>query len=93
MLYLLAPRVRTQTGWTFVQASVFSESLFFRYVNYDVTNPKTEQSLFFLKGKIAQTDPPFSDGTHGRKLHIVQVNNQRKHIALFADVGLPSDVR
>nr|VFJ98688.1 MAG: hypothetical protein BECKLFY1418B_GA0070995_11263 [Candidatus Kentron sp. LFY] len=51
-------------------------------------NPKTAQSIFFLKGKIGQIDSPFSDGANERKLHIVQINKQRKHIAPFTDIGL-----
>ncbi|NRA85002.1 MAG: decarboxylase [Gammaproteobacteria bacterium] len=63
----------------------------FNYLHSETQLASSEyQSLFFLKSKVDQISSPFSSCKLLNKIHVVQVNYQRKHISPFTDIGIVS---
>ncbi|GAA2136344.1 hypothetical protein GCM10009760_15780 [Kitasatospora kazusensis] len=54
---------------------------------------KNEQSVLFLKSRIAELTTPFTPRVLDRGLHIVQVTHDPAHLAPFADLPVPADAR
>ncbi|VEA70698.1 Uncharacterised protein [Serratia rubidaea] len=55
----------------------------------DKLNPMSEQSLFMIKSRVAQITTPFSDGRLERKVHLVQLTHDERHLSPYADLHLP----
>ncbi|MCY4046047.1 MAG: hypothetical protein OXE99_13345, partial [Cellvibrionales bacterium] len=62
----------------------------FLYTN-DKINSINDQSLFFIKSRIAQVCTPFSEGRFERKIHLAQVTHNPNHLAPFTDIPLLMD--
>ncbi|AVJ19738.1 biosynthesis protein PigD [Serratia sp. JUb9] len=57
----------------------------------DKLNPMSEQSLFMIKSRVAQITTPFSDGRLERKVHLVQLTHDERHLSPYADLHLHMD--
>lgn len=55
--------------------------------------PRGEQALFFLKSRLGEAATPFSPRTLGRQLRIVQVSDEKAHLAPYADHPVHADAR
>lgn len=54
----------------------------------DKLNAMSEQSLFMIKSRVAQITTPFSDGRLERKVHLVQLTHDDRHLSPYADLHL-----
>jgi thiamine pyrophosphate-dependent acetolactate synthase large subunit-like protein len=64
------------------------------YLHYNgKINPVSEQCLFFLKNKLTQVATPFSAGRLNRKLKIVQLTHNDRHISPFTNYPLVLNYR
>ncbi|WP_254925168.1 hypothetical protein [Serratia marcescens] len=54
----------------------------------DKLNAMSEQSLFMIKSRVAQITTPFSDGRLERKVHLVQLTHDERHLSPYADLHL-----
>lgn len=52
----------------------------------DKLNELSEQSLFMIKSRVAQVATPFSDARLERKVHVIQVTHNERHLSPYADV-------
>ncbi|MBA0053034.1 hypothetical protein E0L36_19790 [Streptomyces sp. AJS327] len=55
--------------------------------------PAREQSLFFVKSRIADLATPFSESALRRSLHVVQVTDTAAHLAPFTDLPVHAEAR
>ncbi|AUH01992.1 biosynthesis protein PigD [Prodigiosinella confusarubida] len=57
----------------------------------DKLNPMSDQSVFMIKSRVAQITTPFSDGRLERKVHLVQLTHDERHLSPYADLKLHMD--